>query len=126
MLSFIVFQGQPQRTLPNQVQFEVFKQPSDPLPDLYHLFDSCAFVDCLLLLVASPLTLHSVPVFAALKDMITCLLKDASGLRYLAAHVDSVNAITRTLTQTPVNYRPDMYYTPMHGTYDCVCVFAGV
>ena len=87
------------------MQFEVFKQPRDPLPDLYHLFDSCAFVDCILLVVDSPLNLHSVAVFAALKDMITCLLKDASGLRYLATHVDSVKAITRTLTQTPVNDR---------------------
>ena len=95
-------QAQPRRTLPNQTQFEIFKQPFDPYPNLYHMLTCTGFLECIFVLIASPAAFGHVGVFGATRDMLTCFINKQSGLKYLCAHYETVNGIIRTLTQTPV------------------------
>ena len=96
-------QAQPRRTLPTQVRFETFKEPFDPYPSLYHMLSSVDFLECLFLLLSSPATANHSATFAAVKDVLVCLMNRSSGLKYLCAHYETVNGIMRALTQTPVS-----------------------
>ena len=104
-------QAQPRRTLPTQVRFETFKEPFDPYPSLYHMLSSVDFLECLFLLLSSPATANHSATFAAVKDVLVCLMNRSSGLKYLCAHYETVNGIMRALTQTPVRHCCTRRYT---------------
>ncbi|ESO02055.1 hypothetical protein HELRODRAFT_161283 [Helobdella robusta] len=83
-------------------RFVIYKRQNalNSLSALIHIFDTCNLIECIFVLLSSPLTNNNPSIFMSLKNVLTSLTTSHQGLLFLTFKSEATNGILRILLQT--------------------------
>lgn len=87
------------RWLPGSKQFQLPKNPHDPYPQLYLVFDHADLLNSLAVLLGALAAVQNGTLISEMKNLVECMLACGHGLNYMASHPRATATIARSLIQ---------------------------